>query len=247
MPATSSYTPTSYSLLYGILYGSKWAVGSLTYSFPTSASFYGALTATRSRRAISKPSTRPANGDAHDLEHVLIGREHSVHGGDGERQRARRSPLCQVGQAGHGLGLLSDHGGHGGDAWFNNSKGYYDNPLKGNYGYLTLMHETGHALGLKHPHEVNGSFGAMPLDTDSLEYSVMSYRSYVGGPVTGYTVGSTSYPQTLMMYDIAALQKMYGANYSTNGGDTVYTWSARPARCPSTASARARRPATRSS
>jgi serralysin len=39
---------------------------------------------------------------------------------------------------------------------------------------------------------------------------------------TGYTLGSTSYPQTLMMHDIAALQTMYGANYATNGGDTVY-------------------------
>jgi len=28
------------------------------------------------------------------------------------------------------------------------------------------------------------------------------------------------------MYDIAALQTMYGANYTTNGGDTVYSWSA---------------------
>ena len=29
-----------------------------------------------------------------------------------------------------------------------------------------------------------------------------------------------------MMFDIAALQEMYGANYTTNGGDTVYKWSA---------------------
>src|SRR5688572_27470377 len=67
--------------------------------------------------------------------------------------------------------------------------------------------------------------GAEPLDHDSLEYTVMSYRSYVGGPTTGYTVGSTSYPQTLMMLDIAALQKMYGANFNTNAGDSVYKWS----------------------
>ena len=113
----------------------------------------------------------------------------------------------------------------GGDTWFNNSKNYYDAPIQGNYGYLTILHETGHALGLKHPHEVSGAFGAMPLDHDSLEYSVMSYKSYVGGPSTGYTVAYGSYPQTLMMDDIAAIQKLYGANYSTNSGDTVYKWS----------------------
>ena len=99
--------------------------------------------------------------------------------------------------------------------------------MAGNYAYLTMLHETGHALGLKHPQDVKGSFGAMPLDHDSLEYSVMSYRSYIGASTTsGYTNGATSYPQTLMMYDIAAVQEMYGANYATNGGDTVYKWSA---------------------
>ena len=39
-------------------------------------------------------------------------------------------------------------------------------------------------------------------------------------------LGSTSYPQTLMMLDIAATQEMYGANFATNGGNTVYKWSA---------------------
>lgn len=28
-----------------------------------------------------------------------------------------------------------------------------------------------------------------------------------------------------MMYDIAAVQEMYGANFNTNGGDTVYKWN----------------------
>ena len=85
------------------------------------------------------------------------------------------------------------------------------------------MHETGHAMGLKHPQDVKGAFAAMPLDHDSIEYTVMSYRSYVGAPLTGYTVGSSSYPQTLMMYDIAALQYLYGANYNTNAGTTTYS------------------------
>ena len=38
-------------------------------------------------------------------------------------------------------------------------------------------------------------------------------------------MASGSYPQTLMMLDIAAVQEMYGANFSTNGGDSVYNWS----------------------
>jgi serralysin len=114
----------------------------------------------------------------------------------------------------------------GGDAWFNNTKGYYDNPVLGTYAYAAFLHELGHSLGLKHPHEVSGSFGAMPLDKDSLEYSVMSYRSYIGASTSsGYTNAYGSYPQSLMMYDIAAVQKMYGANFNTNSGNTTYTWS----------------------
>ena len=58
----------------------------------------------------------------------------------------------------------------GGDTWFNNSRNYYDNPVKGNYGWMTIIHETGHALGLKHPQDSMGSFGVMPADHDSVEY-----------------------------------------------------------------------------
>ena len=66
----------------------------------------------------------------------------------------------------------------------------------------------------------------MPSDRDATEFTVMSYRSYVGASTAYYTNGGWSYPQTLMMYDIAALQKLYGANYQTNNTDTVYQWDA---------------------
>ena len=53
----------------------------------------------------------------------------------------------------------------------------------------------------------------------------MSYRSYTGESTSGYTNGAFGYPQTLMMYDIAAIQYMYGANFNFNAGNTVYKWS----------------------
>ena len=71
----------------------------------------------------------------------------------------------------HGLGLLSFESPEGGDAWFNSSSGWYDNPVVGNYAWLTIMHETGHLLGLKHPQDASGSFGAVPVSADSLEYT----------------------------------------------------------------------------
>ena len=65
----------------------------------------------------------------------------------------------------------------------------------------------------------------MPPAYDSLEYTVMSYHSYAGSPLAGYTNETWSYPQSLMMFDIAAVQTLYGANYTTNSSATVYTWT----------------------
>ena len=42
-----------------------------------------------------------------------------------------------------------------------------------------MLHELGHALGLKHGN-ASDEYGALPAATDSMEYSVMTYRSYVG-------------------------------------------------------------------
>ncbi|NOU07057.1 MAG: hypothetical protein HOO99_12845, partial [Hyphomicrobiaceae bacterium] len=113
----------------------------------------------------------------------------------------------------------------GGDVWMNSTA--YDAPVIGNYAFHTFMHEIGHALGLKHGHETNGP-GALASSVDSMEYSIMTYRSYVGHDLTTlpyYTNGSTSYAQSLMMYDIAAIQRFYGADFTTNGNDSIYTFS----------------------
>ena len=66
----------------------------------------------------------------------------------------------------------------------------------------------------------------MPLAHDTLEYTVMSYRSYAGASTTtGYTNGDFDYPQSLMMEDIRAIQQLYGANFATHAKDTTYSWS----------------------
>ncbi len=113
-------------------------------------------------------------------------------------------------------------GGLAGTAWFNNSGMDFDNPVRGNYAWMGILHETGHALGLKHGHE----FPAISFNRDSLEYTVMTYRSYPSDPITGgYSNETWGYPQSLMMYDIAALQRIYGANFNFNFSDTIYSWS----------------------
>ena len=113
----------------------------------------------------------------------------------------------------------------GGDVWFGTAYNYSLASF-GNYYFTTALHELGHAVGLKHSQETGGVANvAVPAPHDDSEYTVMSYRSYVGGPLTGYTNEAYGYPQTYMANDILALQTLYGANYTTHSENTVYTWS----------------------
>ena len=98
------------------------------------------------------------------------------------------------------------------------------NPVMGNSDSgQVLLHEIGHALGLKHGQEVF-TYGTMSPDRLDIEFSLMNYPNYIGS-TEGYQTASTS-PQTFMLYDIAALQHMYGANFDRVGRTATYTWSA---------------------
>jgi serralysin len=112
----------------------------------------------------------------------------------------------------------------GGDVWFGTSYNYRS-PEPGNYSFLTMLHELGHALGLKHGHNASDGWRALPDKYDSLEFSVMTYRTYVNSGTKAYSFEKNGAPQTYMMADIAALQYLYGADFSTNSSDTVYSWS----------------------
>lgn len=228
MPATSTVTPTGNAYIDGVLSGTKWAVSSFTFSFPSSASFYGSgygsgeqNTNFEALNSVQMDAARAILADFSAVANVTF---QEITETASQHADIR---LAESDQPGTAWAYYPTTLAEGGDAWFNNSKGYYDNPVSGSYAYASFVHELGHGLGLKHPHEVDGSFGAMPLDRDSLEYSVMSYRSYIGQSTSGgYTNPNGSYPQSLMMYDIAALQKMYGANFTTNSGNSTYSWSA---------------------
>jgi len=223
MPAVATFSPTGNACIDGVLGTVKWAVNSFTYSFPTSGAHYGASYGAGENTAnfgVLTTAQQTATRAALTMFASVASLSFSEIGETATQHADLRFALSD--KPGTAWAYFPTPAAEGGDAWFNKSGGIYSNPVKGNYASLTFVHEIGHALGLEHAHEAN----PMPASRDSIEYTVMSYRSYAGASATsGYVNETWGYAQSLMMYDIAALQHMYGANYATHAGNTTYAWS----------------------
>jgi serralysin len=116
----------------------------------------------------------------------------------------------------------------GGDIWINSKYGSDTDWGVGTYNFESLMHEIGHALGLKHPFE-DGV--VLSSNFDNSINTIMSYTDIKDAyPNARYVNGKydwlTYYIQreTPMVLDIAAIQYIYGANNNYKIGDDTYTF-----------------------
>ena len=89
-----------------------------------------------------------------------------------------------------------------------------------------LMHELLHTLGLDHPGPYNGDTANYETQAlfyqDSHQYTVMSYWTANMTGADHFADGVSWFASTPLLYDVAALQSIYGANMATRTGNTVY-------------------------
>lgn len=109
-----------------------------------------------------------------------------------------------------------------GDVTINTSSEWFSDLSAGTYDFMTIIHEIGHAIGLDHPGNYNGGEPTYAANAayvqDSRQYTVMSYFDAEDTGARHYD----TYAATPLLHDIAAAQALYGANYATRAGNTVY-------------------------
>jgi serralysin len=234
---SASVVETSgYGAASALIWGYKWGDSSMgnptsvTWSVPTSSSTfaaeatYGSRTETVSWHTFSaaeRTAARKAIQAWDKVSGVTLQKVVDTTSNVGEVRFALTSANASSGLAGHAYspGTFVSSG----DVWmqYQNWHSSHDTSVKpGSADYLTLLHEIGHALGLKHPFETaSGNSAKLSSKQDSYFQTVMSYSAK-----PGFDGSADFYPTTPMYLDIVAMQALYGSG-SANTGSNVYRFS----------------------
>lgn len=227
--SVTTYAVPSDTVLASLLDGVRWGSGGigagvdLTYSFATTSSTYnyqnewsgGSVLSSTEQQAVRDALAEWSK--VADITFTEVSDNSSVVG----ELRFAQSTRVDAGNA-SAWSYLPDQGVWAGDVWlsptvFADSKS--NEP--GGWNFATLTHEIGHALGFKHPFET-GTYSStvLPTELDYYHNTIMSYSAYPGDERASASI----YPTTLMLYDIVAIQYLYGTNTDYNSGDTTYTY-----------------------
>ena len=207
-----------------LLSGTSWAGGAvsagravITYSFSNANSWYaddpeGFHATLTEFSAADKAATRQLLARIEEVCNVRFTEVADNGATSGDVRYAYSTTPNAMGYAGF---AYFPSAGAGGDVWIGRDQAA---PQWDFYRASLILHETLHAIGLKHPFDAG-----VVLDTasDIIPNTVMSYS-----PMAGSQTGALSvYPVEPMALDVAALQAMYGAA-ATNAGDTSYDLAA---------------------
>lgn len=212
-------TPTDYSHeIFGTwLFSYHWTSLNLTYSFPVAAEDYGYVGRTPIAELLPDQVSAVERAMAEISGFTQLTFEKSGEAGDGVLRFSR-----DTGETG-AYAYLPNGEDSGGDSFYGrNTAG----AQIGNEANLYFLHELGHALGLEHGHQ---SVTFAKSAYNSQEFTLMTYTDYVGDTnLHEYASGAVDWAQSYQQLDIAALQYLYGANYSARGevwsGRSVYTF-----------------------
>ena len=236
MPTPTGSSAWNYSSLSGdknvdsLISGTQWANTSATYSFPTFGSYwstdsstgYGASSGTgepwndfdvlsSSDMVAVRQAFKSWAAIAQIKFYEVVESQTSV----GDIRLAYSSSVAKQAYAYHPGSTPK-----AGDVWINSNGTSATNEwTSGTHYYMTVIHEIGHALGLKHPFEVssqNSTISSVGWDTRS--FTIMSYSARAGDSSTHFSYE----PTTPMLLDIVAVQHLYGANHGWKAGNDVY-------------------------
>ncbi|MFN0194736.1 MAG: M10 family metallopeptidase [Aestuariivirga sp.] len=204
----------------------EWTTPAITFGFPTQAPSWSANAEGRGFSTFNA-NQREAARTAVDLFDDVIRPDFTET--SGRAQVTFQNTNTSIGYA---HAYFPGNFGAAGSAWFNSNYGPGSgtnnllSPVTGQWGFMTFIHELGHAMGLDHPGDYEGNVSYetdAPYRQDSMMYTIMSY---FGAEETGAdhvaSDGRQYYAQTPMMHDIKALQDMYGAETATRAGNTTY-------------------------
>ncbi|MCG8362098.1 MAG: M10 family metallopeptidase, partial [Pseudanabaenales cyanobacterium] len=208
--------------IQSLLHGHKWTTPTITYSFFSNAN--GGPYYSSKYKGIREITDKMKSYLRHILEEVIepLVNVDFVEVKDTKNNYGQIRYMFSTSTSTASTTRLSSSSDTAGDIRFSPglTKNFEEGP--GAYRYETLIHETLHALGMKHPGNYNKGGGKqdppfLPSKDDNSGNSVLSYnRLKELNPDKGAI--------TPMSYDILALQYLYGAK-AHEAGDTTYKFN----------------------